>query len=189
MTKSRRGAVLPAWAGALSMMALVAGTRAFAQEGAELAGPDTQFLAEAIRDGMAEVELGKTAAQKAASPEVKRFAERMVADHTAANEKLAAMAEKHKIEPEGTYGTPPLRPAEEGQAKQQDLSTLSGEAFDRAYMAAMVEDHEKAVGAFKQQAEKGQDAELRSLAEATLPTLEDHLRMAQSLAAQVGASR
>ena len=180
---------LPALAGALVLAALLGGPGARAQEGAELAGPDTQFLAEAIRDGLAEVELGKTAAQKASGSEVKQFAERMVKDHTAANEKLRSLAEEHKIEPGGTYGTPPLRPAEEGAAKQRDLSGLSGEEFDRAYAAAMVEDHEKAVAAFRQQAEKGQDEELRGLAAATLPVLEEHLRMAEALAEQVGASR
>ena len=93
----------------LALLALAA-TGARAEEAQPLAGPDTQFLAKAIQDGMAEVDLGKTAEKKASSPEVKRFAEHMVKDHSAANKKLEALAKKHKIEANGTYGTPPLKP-------------------------------------------------------------------------------
>ena len=84
----------------LALLALAA-TGARAEEAQPLAGPDTQFLAKAIQDGMAEVDLGKTAEKKASSPEVKRFAEHMVKDHSAANKKLEALAKKHKIEANG----------------------------------------------------------------------------------------
>jgi putative membrane protein len=166
---------------ALAFLAL-AGTGARAEGAEPLAGPDTQFLAEAIRDGMAEVELSKTAAQKASSPEVKRFAERMVKDHAAANEKLMALARKHKIEAEGTYGTPPLETPEKEKAEKRDLSKLSGREFDRTYASGAVEDHEKAVGLFREEAKNGKDKEVSELAASMLPTLEEHLEMARALA-------
>jgi putative membrane protein len=165
----------------LALLAL-AGTGVRAEEAQPLSGPETQFLAEAIRDGMAEVELGKTAAQKASSPEVKRFAERMVKDHGAANEKLMALAKKHKIEAEGTYGTPPLETPEKEKAEKRDLSKLSGQEFDQAYASDAVEDHQKAVGLFRDAAKNGKDKEVTELAAAMLPTLEEHLKMAQALA-------
>ena len=165
----------------LALLAL-AGTGVRAEEAAPLAGPDTQFLAEAIRDGMAEVDLGKTAAQKASGPEVKRFAERMVKDHTAANQKLEALAKKHKIEAKGTYGTPPLKPGAEAKAEKADLSKMSGQEFDRAYASEMVQDHEKAVGLFRDEAKNGKDKEVSELASSMLPTLEEHLKMARALA-------
>src|SRR3954465_15183313 len=108
MRKTALGLALAAFAGA-SMAMPFAGARA-AEEAKPLAGTDTQFLAKAIQDGMAEVDMGKTAEKKASNPEVKKFAERMVKDHTAAGKKLQALAKEHKIEADGTYGTPPLQP-------------------------------------------------------------------------------
>jgi len=165
----------------LALLAL-AGTGVRAEEAAPLAGPDTQFLAEAIRDGMAEVDLGKTAEKKASSPEVKRFAEHTVKDHSAANKKLEALAKKHKIEASGTYGTPPLKPDEQAQGEKADLLKLSGKEFDQAYAKEMVQDHEKAVSLFQDEAKNGKDKEVSRLAGSILPTLEEHLKMAQALA-------
>ena len=165
----------------LAVLALAA-TGARAEEAQPLAGPDTQFVAKAIQDGMAEVELGRTAEKKASSPEVKRFAERMVKDHGAANQKLEALAKKHKIEAKGTYGTPPLKPDEEAKSEKADLSKLSGREFDQAYAREMVQDHEKAVSLFQDEAKNGKDKEVSQLAGSLLPTLEEHLKMAQGLA-------
>ena len=187
MRKAAFSLALLALAGMPATASLLGGTAAIAEEAAPLAGPDTQFVAKAIRDGMAEVEMGKAAAEKASHAEVKQFAERMVKDHGEANQKLLELAKKHKIEAEGTYGTPPLRPAEEETAKQHEMSGMSGGQFDRAYMAAMVEDHEKAVSAFADEAKNGKDAEVRDLASALLPALEEHLRMAKSLSGQLGS--
>jgi putative membrane protein len=164
----------------LALLALAA-TGARAEEAQPLAGPDTQFLAKAIQDGMAEVDLGKTAEKKASSPEVKRFAEHMVKDHSAANKKLEALAKKHKIEANGTYGTPPLKPDEQAQGEKADLSKLSGKEFDQAYAKEMVQDHEKAVSLFQDEAKNGKDKEVSQLAGSVLPTLEEHLKMAQAL--------
>src|SRR4051795_1415547 len=118
----------------------------------------------------------------ASSPEVKRFAEHMVKDHTAANEKLTVLAKKHKIEAKGTYGTPPLKPGAEAKAEKADLSKMSGQEFDRAYASEMVQDHEKAVGLFRDEAKNGKDKEVSELASSMLPTLEEHLKMARALA-------
>jgi putative membrane protein len=160
------------------------------QAGAEALGePDTSFVPEAIQDGMAEVKLGQLAAEKAASPEVKQFGQKMVEDHSAANKKLMALAEKHQIQKAGTKGTPPLEPTPEAQAIERKLAQTSGKDFDRAYMRQMVTDHEKAVAAFKAEAKEGKSAEVKGLAEELLPKLEDHLRMARALAEQVQAAR
>jgi putative membrane protein len=160
------------------------------QAGAQaLTEPDTTFLPEAIQGGMAEVKLGKLAAEKASSAEVKQFGQRMVQDHSAANQKLTALAEKHKLGQAGTKGTPPLESSMEAKATEQELTRLSGKDFDRAYMRHMVEDHEKTVAKFKAEAKDGKSAEVKQLAEQLLPTLEEHLRMARSLSEQVQAAR
>ena len=67
------------------------------------------------------------------------------------------------------------------------LSKLSGERFDREYMKTMIDDHKTDVDKFKKQADKADNAELKKLAAKALPTLEQHLELAQSTGQQVGA--
>ena len=163
---------------------------ALAQTAAEpIAEPDTSFLSDAIRGGLAEVEAGKVGAERGSSPEVRRFAERMVRDHSAVDERLKAIAARHRIEADGTYGTEPMRPEESAAAEMGRIAAMSGAEFDRAFTDHMVKDHEKAVALFRAQARDGKDEELRGLAAATLPTLEEHLGMARALAGKAGASR
>ncbi len=102
----------------------------------------------------------------------------MVEDHGKANEQLASIAQQKGIEL-------PQDLPEEAQQLQDELQQKSGPEFDQAYMAAMVEDHEKAVALFEQQAGSGEDADLRSFAEETLPVLQEHLDMARLMHEQV----
>lgn len=170
-----------------AVLAIGAPAPALAQAApAEVPGSAALFVAKAIIGGMSEIDLGQLAQEKAASAEVKQFAQRMVKDHKAANEKLLAEAKRLKVEPDGSYGTPPLKPDAEMQKTKQELSGLSGQAFDQAYMRHMIRDHEKDVALFREQAKEGKDDAVRGLAESALPTLEDHLKQARQVAAQVG---
>jgi putative membrane protein len=128
---------------------------------------------DAARGSMAEVELGRLATQKASSPEVKQFGQRMVDDHTKANDELKTLAQGKSI-------TIPTDLDAKHQATRDRLSKLSGAAFDRAYMQEMVADHRKNVDEFRKQSQSGKDAEVKAWAAKTLPTLEEHLKMAQS---------
>jgi putative membrane protein len=128
---------------------------------------------DAARGSMAEVELGRLATQKASSPEVKQFGQRMVDDHTKANDELKTLAQSKSI-------TIPTDLDAKHQATRDRLSKLSGAAFDRAYMQEMVADHRKNVNEFRKQSQSGKDAEVKAWAAKTLPTLEEHLKMAQS---------
>jgi putative membrane protein len=73
------------------------------------------------------------------------------------------------------------------RATMNRLEKLSGNAFDRAYMAEMVKDHQKTVALFQREATGGKDPDLRSWASKTVPHLQEHLRMAQDIAGRVGA--
>lgn len=138
------------------------------------------FVDHAAQDGLAEVALGKMAAEKAASADVKEFGQRMVDDHSKANDELGKLASSKGI----TAPTEVTNPKH--KALMDRLEKLSGKEFDRAYIQAMVGDHEHAVGAFKSFAAHGQDAELKAWAEKTLPTLQEHERLAKTTAASVG---
>jgi putative membrane protein len=133
---------------------------------------DIEFILDAAKGGMAEVELGKLAAQRAQNEEVKKFAQRMVDDHSKANDELKQIAQSKSI-----------KLPEELDAKDkslmQRLEKLNGPAFDRAYMTAMQNDHVKDVNEFKREANAGRDSQVKSFASSTLPTLEEHLQQAK----------
>jgi putative membrane protein len=145
------------------------------------ANSDEHFVKEAAVGGMAEVELGKLAADKASSADVKKFGQRMVDDHSKANDELKTLAQNKNI-------TLPTALDAKNQATVDHLSKLTGEAFDRAYMQTMVKDHQKDVSEFRTQSKSGKDGDVKAWASKTLPTLEEHLKMAQDTNRAVGTT-
>lgn len=156
-------------------------------------GNDKDFVMKVAKDGKAEVELGNLALTKASSEDVKQFAQRLIDDHSKANDELTQLAQSKGItlpsaspadKPTGTEKSVDA----ESTATMERLNRLSGAEFDREYIRLMVMDHDKAVTLFEKQASgKDGDAEIKSWAEKTLPTLREHQRMAHELAGKVGA--
>jgi putative membrane protein len=153
-----------------------AGSRASGQERA-----DHQFVIDAAHGGLAEVELGKLASEKGESAQVRQFGERMVTDHAKANDELKSLAQQKNI-------TLPAALDTKDKATVDRLSRMSGTQFDRAYMQDMLQDHRKDVNDFRKESQGGQDPEVKAWAAKTLPTLEEHLRLAQSASGVVGTS-
>jgi putative membrane protein len=143
-----------------------------AQAGRAAAASDAMFLARAAATGQAEVELGRIAVEKAYTPAVKRFAQRMVDDHGKAGEELAALAQ-HK----GLALSTDIGPAH--RAEREKLSKLSDEAFDRAYIQAMLAGHRRVINEFGTESRLGTDTEIRAWAAKMLPTIQQHLTMAE----------
>jgi len=141
---------------------------------------DKQFVQKAARDGLAEVQLGQMAAERASNPEVQRFGQRMVTDHTKANQELMALAQSKNI-------SLPKESDKQHQKTAQALAKKQGRDFDQAYMRDMVTDHEKAVQLFTTAANNAQDADIKVFANKTLPILQEHLQMARQLAQQQGS--
>jgi putative membrane protein len=146
----------------------------------KLAPSDRTFIKKAAQGGLAEVELGKLATEKAASPEVKQFGQRMVDDHSKANEQLKQVASEKGV-------AVPEKLSPKDAATKARLEKLSGKAFDRAYMHDMVVDHTKDVSEFRMEAKNAKDPDVKNFASQTLPTLEDHLKEAKSIAPKTGA--
>ncbi len=142
--------------------------------------PDRNFVLEAARGGMMEVQLGQIAVKNAQSPQVRDFGQRMIDDHSKANDRLKQVAQTKNI-------TLPadLDPAHKNEV--QKLSALKGPEFDRSYMQLMVSEHKKDVAAFERESRSGKDPEIRQFAAETLPVLQEHLRLAETIAPQVGA--
>jgi putative membrane protein len=139
---------------------------------------DAPFIGAAAMDGMAEVEHGRLAAQRASSPEVKRFAQRMVDDHSKAAGGLKDLASRKEVALETELD-------DQHQAMQDQLAKLQGAAFDKAYMSHMVKAHLQAVAQFQQEAKAGGDPDVKAWAAKMLPMLQEHVKLASSINATV----
>jgi putative membrane protein len=140
---------------------------------ATLSSSERKFIEEAARGGVAEVELGKLAAQKGSSAEIKQFGQRMVNDHSKANDKLQQLASRKGV-------TVPNEMDAASKREYDKLQKLSGAGFDQEYIKAMVQDHQKDVKDFQEEQKSAKDADLKTFVTTTLPTLEEHLKLAQS---------
>lgn len=165
---------------AIAMASLGFATAALAQSSGF--GPPTRdteerlFIEHAAQDGLAEVELGKLAQKRASSDAVKQFGARMAQDHSKANDELKKLAASRNI-------ALPSAPDRKTQKEIQDLGKTK--RFDHEYMELMVSDHRKDVADFRKQAQSARDSELKGFAQKTLPTLEDHLKQAESTKASL----
>src|SRR3984957_14890606 len=143
--------------------------------------PDAKFYRDAAEGGMAEVAMGNMAQLRAQSPSVRDFGAQMVKDHSAANEKLKALAQSKNI-------TLPANPSVDEMEAKSKLQVLSGQSFDKSYIKGMIKDHEEDIAEFKKEAASGQDPDARAFASATLPTLQAHLNRIRAIPADAGVS-
>jgi len=143
---------------------------------------DSAFVREAAIGGMAEVELGQLGVKNASSADVKQFAQRMVDDHSKANDELKSLASQKNV-------TLPTALDAKHKAVHDKLAKLQGAAFDSAYMADMVKDHDADVAAFQREAKSGKDADVKAWAAKTLPTLQEHQKQAKDIKAKLGGAK
>ena len=142
---------------------------------APLAAADQQFVAKAAEAGQFEVEIAKLAVEKSSDPAVKTFAQMLVDDHGAANDKLRQIASGHQL------ALPAALPEAKKQALEQ-LSRLSGAAFDRQFVKLVgIQDHQHDIAEFEKAGQAAQSPDVRSFAQSSLPTLKKHLASAQKL--------
>ncbi len=135
---------------------------------------DKKFVKDAALGGMTEVELGKLAAQKGSSDAVKQFGQKLVDDHSKANDELKQIASTENIQVPDTLDS-------KHQSRIDKLSKLSGPSFDKAYIKDQVKDHEKDMQEFQSEAQGGSDPNVKQFASKTLPVLQQHLSMAKDL--------
>ena len=143
-----------------------------------LAKSDTAFLTEAIQINLAEISVGDLAQKNGGSDDVKSFGKMLVDDHTASNTKATSLAQANGV-------TPPTEPKAADKQKHDELAKLSGADFDREFAKAMAKGHEEAISKFEA-ASKGDD-DVAKFAQETLPTLQKHLKTAQTLQSRKSA--
>jgi putative membrane protein len=132
------------------------------------------FLPEAADGGMAEVQQGQIAQQKGNTQAVKDFGAMMVHDHSAANDRLKALATQRNV-------TLPDSVSSKHKQMMQNLNKKSGKEFDRFYINEMVKDHQEDIKEFEQAANKVGDLEVKAFINNTLPTLKTHLDSAKAI--------
>ena len=134
---------------------------------------DSEFIMDAAEGGLMEVKLGELAQKNASNADVKKFGEMMVTDHSKTNKQLVSLAEKKNIKIPDNLSSKDMK-------KYNDRAGDKNADFDKEYMSMMVDDHTKDVSDFEKEADKGDDADIKSFAQNTLPVLRHHLEMAKT---------
>jgi putative membrane protein len=138
-----------------------------------VADEDKEFVMKAAQGGMAEVTMGNLASAGGTHADVKTFGQRMVTDHSKANDELRTLATTKGL----------ALPSDAGKEHQEMIEKLgkkTGKDFDQEYMKGMVEDHEKDVKEFEKASRDAKDPDIKAWAAKTLPTLQEHLKMAKA---------
>src|SRR5262245_6213190 len=149
---------------------------------AQTPAQDQQFASHAAMINMAEIELGKVAADKATHAKVKAFANQMVNDHTKVLDELKTIAASKNI------GLPTVLDAKHRTLRDK-LAGMSDAAFDRTYIDEMVKGHHDAAAEFRKESASGVDPDLKGWAAKTLPGIESHYQMAQDVQKEVGGAK
>ncbi len=140
---------------------------------------DKMFLRKAAQGGMAEVQLGQLASQKASSQEIKDFGAKMVKDHTELNEEMKPIADSMGV-------MLPKKLAQKDQAEYDKLNGLSGNDFDSEYLTYMVKDHHMDLREFRMEASSTTDPTLKTAVEKGAKVIREHSNMVDSLAKSKG---
>ncbi|SAL78175.1 membrane protein [Caballeronia peredens] len=138
---------------------------------------DKAFVQAASSAGSTEIDAARLATKQSQDKDVKDFAHHMMIDHTRLALQLK-MAAPHGV-------TVPMSNSD--PSALESLKALHGKDFDDAYIRKVgVQGHQEAVQVFRKEAQEGQNAKLKEAAHKALPTIEQHLKMAQELAAKKG---
>ncbi|HMH15247.1 MAG TPA: DUF4142 domain-containing protein [Edaphobacter sp.] len=140
---------------------------------------DKMFLRKAAAGGMAEVQLGQLATQKAGAQDVKDFGQKMVTDHTALNNEMAPIADSMGV-------TLPKKLNKEDQAEYDKLNALSGDDFDKEYVAFMVKDHHHDLREFRTEAASTSDPTLKAAVDKGSKVIYEHMTMIDKMAREKG---
>ncbi|HSO42919.1 MAG TPA: DUF4142 domain-containing protein [Rhodospirillales bacterium] len=158
---------------ATALGAAVAAPSAFAADDSK------EFIEKAVRGNVAEVKLGELAEKQAKSGQVKTLGQTLQADHAKARDKSAALAKELGVKVA-------MEPMEDAKETYDELAKLSGADFDKAFVEAAVEDHEKDIELYSEQLEEGDNPKVVEYAKETLPVLKKHLDAARKLEGGMG---
>ena len=165
----------------ITTVALAAFTTVHAQTAPAAAPPnDAQIAQIVLTADSVDVDYGKLAVKKTKNAEVKTFADTMIRDHTAVNDKAAALAKKINLTPEASDTSKSLK--SDGDKMLATLKGMHGAEFDKAYIDNEVTYHTSVIGALNTVLlPNAKNAELKALLESGKPIFESHLEHAKTL--------
>lgn len=163
------------------VIALAAGPISSLQAQGDDLNKDSKVIREVAADNLLEIRLGAIAKKKATNPAVQQFGDRMVTDHTWMLENWKALVTKS-----GFPFQPGLRDEQEQEVKR--LEKMSGAEFDRAYMTAMIQNHQNAIVKFQNERNTANSEPVRTRMSSDLPALQQHLSLATQVGSQIGVS-
>ena len=168
----------------LSTFALAATLVAPAATAAAQGVTDPQIASIVVTANQVDIDAGKIAVAQAASPEVKKFGQQMVDQHTGVNKQAVALVTKLKVTPQDNPTSQSLKAG--GETNTRNLKTLKGAAFDRAYVDHEVAYHQAVLDAIDTTLiPNAKNAELKELLTKTRPAIAAHLEHAKSLRASL----
>ncbi len=128
---------------------------------------DAQFLVDAAEMNLEEIQLGKLAQQRGTTTEVKELGRKMEEAHTQSLVQLKDLASRKGI-------SIPATPTEDGRDAYNALLDKTGDDFNKTYTDRRVRLHRDAIDLFEDASTECQDADIRSWATASLPSLRAH---------------
>jgi len=144
---------------------------------AKLSAGDEKAVKDMAQANINEIAAAKIALNKAQSSNVKAFAQKMVDDHGAALTKVQTVAQQKGV-------TLPTEPDAMHKAMAANLEKQSGDAFDKMYMEnAGTKDHQMVLSKLQSDAKMIKDPDVKALADAHTPVVEQHLKSAQQMSA------
>ncbi len=176
---------LVAFPAMLAFVAVAASAPAFAKSNTpartqqSTAHQDTKFLEKANQGNVDEIELAQLALQKSSNEDVKNFAQRMIADHNTLIDNMKPFANEAGLQT-------PSHPSAATEAEKAKLDALSGAAFDKAYIKAMVADHHKDLGEFREEVKATGYPAFKTAVEQGEQVVREHLEMINGIAKKNG---
>lgn len=135
---------------------------------------DKEFIRKAAEGNNGEIQLAQMVSQRTQDQQVRAYCDKLINDHTQANQQLRQIAEAKGVEfPNG--------PASSAEHEMHRLEKKSGADLDRAAIDHWVKDHKKDIKEYDREAKHATDPQVKQYAISTLPTLHDHLNRAESL--------
>ena len=163
----------------MKLNALIIGLFALPVMAAAADAPDASFYKKAAEGGLAEVQMGQLAQEKSNNGAVKDFGAMMVKDHSAANDKLSALAATKSL-------TLPTSASVTQMAEHEKLKVLSGDTFDKSYIKGQISAHRGTLRLLHKEINSGQDADAQAFAKSVLPTVQSHLKAIDAIATADG---
>lgn len=151
------------------------------QNSAQMMPTGNQFITDAAKVNLGEIELGKLAEQKGGNAAVRDFGKRMVDDHTQLQSQLESLAKSKGV-------TLPTQAGSDAMTLRDELAKDSGMKFDDDYMQHMLSGHKQAIDNFENEIEHGQNPAFKTYAENALPVIQDHIRIAENVAGKMQLS-